>query len=132
MGEKMTLPYPQGKMLTYDVAVMLEAIAADLRQRTLAATSQTGPMRIELPTMAKLEIAFKQKIRPDKTKQKLTIEMSWKENLSEEQTETATPDALPAQEPVATLEPAASPDTALAEEAEANQDDTSVTPAATL
>jgi len=101
MGEKTALPYPQGPMLTYDVAVMLEAIAADLRQRTLAASEENGPVSITLPAMAKLEIGFKQKIRPDKTKQKLAIEITWKEHRSPAETETAgqeppsAPDAAP-------------------------------------
>ena len=79
MGEKTALPYNQGKMLTYDAAVILEAIAADLRQRTLTISGGTGSERIDVPANAKLEIAFKQKIRPEKNKQNLSIEISWKE-----------------------------------------------------
>jgi amphi-Trp domain-containing protein len=97
MGEKNDLPYAQGKMLTYDAAVMLEAIAADLRQRTLAAAGENGPMRIELPAEAKLEIAFKQKVRPDKSKQKLSIEISWKESAPREQSATPLQESAPRQ-----------------------------------
>ena len=84
MGEKTALPYNQGKMLTYDAAVILEAIAADLRQRNLTITGETGSERIDVPADAKLEISYKQKVRPEKRKQKLSIELSWKELPAEE------------------------------------------------
>lgn len=79
MSDSSVLTYGQGKMLTFDAAVILEALVADLRQGVVTVLGESGPVRVELPAAAKLEIEFKAKTKPGKTKQKLAIELTWKE-----------------------------------------------------
>lgn len=93
MSDTADVCYTQGKMLTYDAAVMLEAIAADLRQRELSITGENGPVRVAVPGEAKLEIVFKQKIKTEKSKQKLAIEITWKEIASTDAAEAPGTDA---------------------------------------
>lgn len=78
MSDSSVLIYGQGKMLTFDAAVVLEALVADLRQGVVTVLGESGPVRVELPAAAKLEIEFKAKTKPGKSKQKLAIELSWK------------------------------------------------------
>lgn len=93
MSEPCDVCYTQGKMLTYDTAVMLEAIAADLRQGVLSVAGENGPKRVVLPACGTLEIEFKQKVRPDKSKFKLEIEIVWKEEAEESREQAPAPDA---------------------------------------
>ncbi|MEA4857341.1 MAG: amphi-Trp domain-containing protein [Solidesulfovibrio sp.] len=79
MSEKSDLFHCDEKMLTYDAAVVLEKIVDGLRQRKLTATTEDGPVCVDLPLLAELEISFKQKVKPGKSKHKLSIELSWKE-----------------------------------------------------
>jgi amphi-Trp domain-containing protein len=79
MSESSVLTYGQGKMLSYDAAVVLEALVADLRQGMVTVLGESGPVRVELPAQAKLEIEFKGKVKPGKSKHKLAIEITWKE-----------------------------------------------------
>ncbi|KHK04212.1 amphi-Trp domain-containing protein [Desulfovibrio sp. TomC] len=79
MGEKSKLFQCDEKMLTYDAAVVLEKIVDGLKQRKLTATGQDGPVCVDLPLVAEMEISFKDKSKPGKSKKKLSIEISWKE-----------------------------------------------------
>ena len=79
MGDKTDLFHCDEKMLTYDAAVVLEELVAGLRQRKLAAKGENGPVCIDLPLLTDLEISFKEKVKPGKTKRKLSIELAWKE-----------------------------------------------------
>ncbi|MHC1711581.1 MAG: amphi-Trp domain-containing protein [Solidesulfovibrio sp.] len=79
MGDKSELFHCDEKMLTYDAAVVLEKIVTDLMQRKLATTGENGPVCIDLPLVTKLEISFKEKVKPGKSKRKLSIELAWKE-----------------------------------------------------
>lgn len=79
MSEKSDLFHCDEKMLTYDAAVVLEKIVEGLRQRKLAGTTEDGPVCVDLPLTAQLEISFKQKVKPGKSKRKLSIELAWKE-----------------------------------------------------
>jgi len=81
MSDTTELSYGQGKMLTYDAALILDAIAADLRQGSLplASAGEAVPARVTLPATAKIEIEFKGKVKPGKSKHKLAIEITWKE-----------------------------------------------------
>ena len=80
MGEKTDLFHCDEKMLTYDAAVVLEKIVAGLKQGKLAASGENGPTCVELPRLAELEISFKEKSKPGKSKKKLSIELTWKDN----------------------------------------------------
>lgn len=79
MSEKSDLFHCDEKLLTYDAAVVLEEIVAGLRQRKLSAKSADGPICVDLPAMTQLEISFKEKVKPGKSKRKLSIELAWKE-----------------------------------------------------
>jgi amphi-Trp domain-containing protein len=79
MGEKSELFHCDSKLLTYDAAIVLEGLVAGLRQGKLSATGENGPVCVELPPLAKLEIRFKEKAKPGKSKRKLSIELTWKE-----------------------------------------------------
>ncbi|WP_428569507.1 MAG: amphi-Trp domain-containing protein [Solidesulfovibrio sp. DCME] len=79
MSEKSDLFHCDEKLLTYDAAVILEEIVAGLRQRKLTASTEDGPVCVDLPLLAHLEISFKQKVKPGKSKRKLSIELAWKE-----------------------------------------------------
>jgi amphi-Trp domain-containing protein len=81
MSDTAELSYGQGKMLTYDAALILDAIASDLRQGSLplATAGEAVPARVTLPANAKIEIEFKGKVKPGKSKHKLAIEITWKE-----------------------------------------------------
>lgn len=81
MSDATALSYGQGKMLTYDAARILDAIATDLRQGSLplATADEAVAARLELPANAKIEIEFKGKVKPGKSKHKLAIEITWKE-----------------------------------------------------
>lgn len=83
MSEKSNLFHCDEKLLTYDAAVVLEELVAGLRQRKLVGKSETGPVCIDLPLLANLEISFKEKIKPGKSKRKLSIELSWKEETEQ-------------------------------------------------
>jgi amphi-Trp domain-containing protein len=106
MSDETPLAYGQGKMLTYDAALILDALAADLRRGSLAlaAVGEATPARVELPANAKIEIEFKGKVKPGKSKHKLAIEITWKEKDEAEEQE-----AAPAQDdlPCETAVPAA-------------------------
>lgn len=84
MSDSSVLTYGQGKMLTFDAAVILEALVADLRQGVVTVLGESGPVRVALSATTKLEIEFKAKTKPGKNKQKLAIELSWKEKEAEE------------------------------------------------
>lgn len=79
MGDKSELFHCDEKLLTYDAAVLLEGIVRGLKQRKLSATGDNGPVCVDLPLLAKLEVSFKEKVKPGKSKRKLSIEISWKE-----------------------------------------------------
>lgn len=79
MGEKSKLFHCDEKMLTYDAAVVLEKLVDGLKQRKLTTTGQDGPVCVDLPLVAEMEISFKDKSKPGKSKKKLSIEISWKE-----------------------------------------------------
>lgn len=79
MSEKNELFHCDQKMLTYDAAIVLEALVAGLRQGKLGVTGETGQVCIDLPALAELEISFKEKVKPGKSKRKLSIELAWKE-----------------------------------------------------
>jgi amphi-Trp domain-containing protein len=79
MGEKSKLFDCDEKMLTYDAAVVLEKIVDGLKQRKLSATGEEGPVCVDLPLVAELEISFKEKAKSGKSKKKLSIEIAWKE-----------------------------------------------------
>jgi amphi-Trp domain-containing protein len=79
MSDKSDLFHCDEKLLTYDAAIVLEGIVAGLRQRKLAAKGENGPVCIDLPLLAELEVSFKEKVKPGKTKRKLSIELAWKE-----------------------------------------------------
>ncbi|OLN29198.1 hypothetical protein DVDV_1196 [Desulfovibrio sp. DV] len=79
MGEKSKLFHCDEKMLTYDAAVVLEKLVEGLKQRKLAATGEDGPVCVDLPLVAELEISFKDKAKSGKSKKKLSIEIAWKE-----------------------------------------------------
>lgn len=79
MSEKTDLFHCDEKMLTYDAAVVLEKIVEGLRQRKLAGKTAEGPTCIDLPLMAEVEVSFKEKSKPGKSKKKLSIELAWKE-----------------------------------------------------
>lgn len=80
MGDKSERFHCDEKMLTYDAAVFLETLVDGLRQGKLAIKGEDGPVCIELPLVTNLEISFKEKVKPGKSKRKLAIELSWKEN----------------------------------------------------
>ena len=79
MGEKSDLFHCDEKLMTYDAAVVLEKIVDGLKQRKLSGTGENGPICVELPLVAKLEISFKEKAKSGKSKKKLSIEIAWKE-----------------------------------------------------
>ena len=79
MGEKSKLFQCEEKMPTYDAAVVLEKLVDGLKQRKLSATGEAGPVCVDLPLLAEMEINFKDKSKPGKSKKKLSIEISWKE-----------------------------------------------------
>ncbi|MHC1789215.1 amphi-Trp domain-containing protein [Solidesulfovibrio sp.] len=79
MGEKSELFHCDEKMLTYDAAVVLGKIVDGLKQRKLAGTAEGGPVCVDLPLVADVEISFKEKAKSGKSKKKLSIEISWKE-----------------------------------------------------
>lgn len=79
MGEKSDLFHCDEKMLTYDAAVVLEKIVDGLKQRKLPGTGENGPVCVDLPLVAKLEISFKEKSKSGKSKKKLSIEIAWKD-----------------------------------------------------
>jgi|GEM_PF-983419 len=79
MSEKSELFHCDDTMLTYDAAVVLEGLVAGLKQRKMSATGENGPICVDLPLLAKLEISFKEKVKPGKSKRKLSIEIAWKE-----------------------------------------------------
>jgi amphi-Trp domain-containing protein len=80
MGEKSDLFHCDEKMLTYDAAVVLEKITTELKQGKLAASGENGPVCVELPRLCELEISFKEKSKPGKSKKKLSIELTWKDS----------------------------------------------------
>ena len=104
MSDSSKLSYGQGKMLTYDAAVILEAIATDLRQRalTLIPAAEGAPDQVTLPANAKLEIEFKGKVKPGKSKHKLSIEISWKEKDEQEEEAADEHDDLPSETEIPT------------------------------
>lgn len=79
MGEKSELFHCDQKMLTYDAAVLLQGIVDGLRQGKLAVQGGEGPVCMDVPLLANLEISFKEKAKPGKSKRKLSIELAWKE-----------------------------------------------------
>ncbi|MFU2208011.1 MAG: amphi-Trp domain-containing protein [Desulfovibrio sp.] len=79
MSDKSNLFHCDEKLLTYDAAVVLEKIVDGLRQRKLVGNGENGPVCIDLPLLANLEIEFKEKVKPGKSKRKLSIELAWKE-----------------------------------------------------
>lgn len=79
MGDKSKLFHCDEKMLTYDAAVVLEKLVEGLKQRKLPAAGESGPVCVDLPLLATLEINFKGKTKPGKSKKKLSIEIAWKE-----------------------------------------------------
>jgi len=79
MGEKSNLYHCDQKMLTYDAAVVLQQLVDGLRQGKLPAAGDSGPVCVEVPLIAKMEINFKDKNKPGKNKKKLSIEITWKE-----------------------------------------------------
>ena len=79
MSEKSELFHCENTMLTYDAAVILEGIVAGLKQQKLTAPGENGPVCVDVPQQAKLEISFKEKVKPGKSKRKLAIEVTWKE-----------------------------------------------------
>lgn len=80
MSESSVVTYGQGKMLTYDAATSLGGLVADLRQGVVTVLGESGPVRVTVPAQTKLEIEFKGKTKPEKTKHKLSIEITWKES----------------------------------------------------
>jgi len=79
MGDKSELFHCDEKMLTYDAAVFLEELVAGLRQRKLSAKGENGPVCVDLPLLTTMEIRFKEKAKPGKSKRKLSIELVWKD-----------------------------------------------------
>uniref|UniRef100_I2Q1M7 Amphi-Trp domain-containing protein n=1 Tax=Desulfovibrio sp. U5L TaxID=596152 RepID=I2Q1M7_9BACT len=79
MSDKSELFHCDEKMLTYDAAIYLENLVAGLRQGKLGITGEDGPVCIDLPLVGTLEVSFKEKVKPGKSKRKLTIELSWKD-----------------------------------------------------
>lgn len=79
MSEKSELFHCDDTMLTYDAAVVLEGLINGLKQRKLSVTGENGPVCVDLPQQAKLEISLKEKVKPGKSKRKLCIELTWKE-----------------------------------------------------
>jgi len=87
MGDKSELFHCDAKMMTYDAAVILEGIVAGLKQRKLTTKGESGPVCIDLPLLADLEINFKEKVKPGKSKRKLSIEIEWKEGEGDDSDE---------------------------------------------
>ena len=79
MSEKTELFHCDETMLTYDAAVMLESLVDGLKQQKLSVTAENGPVCVDLPQQAHMEISFKEKVKPGKSKRKLSIEIAWKE-----------------------------------------------------